>query len=490
MTGDGLCAAFDDPKDAVAAALQFQQALADPGAIDGVALRARCGLHAGAVERRDNDFFGSVLNRAARIMAAAHGGQVLVSHALAVLLVDRPPAGVTFRDLGSVRLRDLASPERVFQVLHPALRQEFPALRSLSSTPNNLPQQVTSFIGRERELSEIRRRAQEGAVGDAARCRRARQDAVVPAGGCRRHGRLSRRRLAGRAGAVRRCPNGSAGHRVRSRESRKRLDTPCLEALAKAVKDRRLLLILDNCEHLLQACAETSSQLLQAGPQMKILATSREPLHVAGETTYPLPALAVPDPQQKIPPCRIERFPGDIPFRGSRVRRATQLSPDRAERGLRSRHLPSPRRHTARDRACRGPRARAVRPKHRGAPVGSLPAADGRRSDGAAAPADVARADRLELRPPHPHESGSCFAVWLYSRRRSLKRADVSAPGDGVAESEVLSCSPISSTNRLVMMDADGGRYGSSKRPPPIRDEQWTTADGDATRPRPTLPIF
>ncbi|MET0918073.1 MAG: adenylate/guanylate cyclase domain-containing protein, partial [Burkholderiales bacterium] len=162
MTGDGLCAAFDDPKDAVAAALQFQQALADPGAIDGVALRARCGLHAGAVERRDNDFFGTVLNRAARIMAAAHGGQVLVSQALAVLLIDRPPAGVTFRDLGSVRLRDLASPERVFQVLHPALRQEFPALRSLSSTPNNLPQQVTSFIGRERELSEVRRALKKG----------------------------------------------------------------------------------------------------------------------------------------------------------------------------------------------------------------------------------------------------------------------------------------------------------------------------------------
>ena len=146
MTGDGMCAAFDDPKDAVAAALQFQQALTDPD-VDSVALSARCGLHAGIVERRDNDFFGSVVNRAARIMAAAHGGQVLVSQALAVLLADRPPAGVTFRDLGAVRLRDLASPERVFQVMHPSLRQDFPALRSLSSTPNNLPQQVTSFIG-------------------------------------------------------------------------------------------------------------------------------------------------------------------------------------------------------------------------------------------------------------------------------------------------------------------------------------------------------
>ena len=117
----------------------------------------RCGLHAGVVERRDNDFFGTVLNRAARIMAAAHGGQVLLSQALAALLVDRLPAGVTLRDLGAVRLRDLETPEHVHQIVHPLLRQDFPALRSLTATPNNLPQQVTSFIGRERELVEIGR---------------------------------------------------------------------------------------------------------------------------------------------------------------------------------------------------------------------------------------------------------------------------------------------------------------------------------------------
>ena len=127
-----------------------------------------------------------VLNRTARIMAAAHGGQVLVSQALAVLLVDRLPPGVDApATLGAVRLRDLASPESVFQVLHPSLRREFPALRSLSSTPNNLPQQVTSFIGREREL-----------VGASAR--RSRRDGSsrfsAPAGSARRGCRCRRPR--------------------------------------------------------------------------------------------------------------------------------------------------------------------------------------------------------------------------------------------------------------------------------------------------------
>ncbi len=156
MSGDGMHAAFDDPLDAVGAVLKLQQMLANPAATAGVALRVRCGVHAGPAERRDNDFFGSAVNRAARIANAAHGGQVLLSQAVAALLSNRLPAGVTLRDLGAVRLRDLASPERVYQVLHPMLRESFPALRTLEATPNNLSQQLTSFVGRERELDEVR----------------------------------------------------------------------------------------------------------------------------------------------------------------------------------------------------------------------------------------------------------------------------------------------------------------------------------------------
>src|SRR3984893_7514037 len=156
MTGDGLYAAFDQPLDAIGATLQLQQALADPEATNGVALRARCGLHLGVVERRDNDYFGNAVNRTARIMGVAHGGQVIVSQAVVDRVADRLPPPVALRDLGAVRLKDLARPERVYQVLHPQLRQDFPPLRSLEATLNNLPQQVTSFVGREEDIAKVR----------------------------------------------------------------------------------------------------------------------------------------------------------------------------------------------------------------------------------------------------------------------------------------------------------------------------------------------
>ena len=156
MTGDGVHAVFDDPRDAIAASLQLQLGVASPDATNGLELRVRCGVHVGVYERRDNDFFGSVVNRAARIMSAAHGGQVLVSQAVAALIEDRLPANVSLRDLGTVRLRDLATPERIYQLVHARLRQGFPALRTLEATPNNLSPQLTAFIGRDRELAEIK----------------------------------------------------------------------------------------------------------------------------------------------------------------------------------------------------------------------------------------------------------------------------------------------------------------------------------------------
>jgi class 3 adenylate cyclase len=157
MTGDGVHAVFDDARQALAATLDMQRALIDPAATCGVALRVRCGLHAGVVERRDNDYFGSTVNRAARIMSAAHGGQVLLSQAVIDGVREILPAAVSLRDLGKVRLKDLSTPEHVYQVVHPQLRQEFPALRSLEATPNNLPQQATSFIGRDQALEELQR---------------------------------------------------------------------------------------------------------------------------------------------------------------------------------------------------------------------------------------------------------------------------------------------------------------------------------------------
>jgi predicted ATPase/class 3 adenylate cyclase len=292
-TGDGFHAVFDDPVDALSATLQLQLSLTDPEDTAGVPLRLRCGLHAGVDERRDNDFFGPVVNRAARIMNAAHGGQILVSQAVVALIADRLPTDVALRDLGRVRLRDLTNSERVYQVLHPRLRQEFPALRSLEGTPNNLPQQVTTFVGRKREQSEAK-----------AALRRARLLTLSGIGG------LGKTRLSLQIAAevVSDYPDGVwfvefapiADERLVPQAVatvlgvREETGQPVIEALIKHVRDRKLLLVLDNCEHLLRACAELAKQLLQAGAEVKILASSREHFNVAGETIFTVPPLSVP----------------------------------------------------------------------------------------------------------------------------------------------------------------------------------------------------
>jgi predicted ATPase/class 3 adenylate cyclase len=307
MAGDGVHAAFNDPLDAIAATVELQQALAHPETTGGIALRIRCGLHAGVDERRDNDFFGRAVNRAARITSVAHGGQVLLSEAVAVLIRERLPADVSLRDLGLVRLRDLASPERVYQVVHPKLRTDFPALRALEATPNNLPQQVTSFIGRERELAEIAKSLGNTrlltllGVGGIGKTRLSLQvaadmlDAFPDGVWFVELAPLADAQLVPQAVASVLGVKEEAGH-------------PVIEALEKHVKDRQQLLILDNCEHLVAACAGLVKQLLQSGPLLKILASSREDLHVAGEMTYLVPALAVPDPSGTITPEALTQY--------------------------------------------------------------------------------------------------------------------------------------------------------------------------------------
>jgi predicted ATPase/class 3 adenylate cyclase len=293
-TGDGIYAAFDDPLDAVHATIQLQQALSDSTATNGIAFRVRCGLHLGVVEQRDGDLFGSPVNRAARIMGAAHGSQVLLSQAVADHVGNRLPALISLRDLGGVRLRDLAKSEHVYQLVHPNLRQDFPALRSLEATPNNLPLQVTSFIGRERELGEIKR-----LLGDA------RLLTLLGMGG------LGKTRLSLQVAAdvLEKYPDGvwfvdlaplkdpslvpnAAAHVLGVREEPGKTLT---QTLCEHVKDHKLLLVVDNCEHLVGACASLAEALLQGAPGVRILATSREALHIRGEQTYPVLPLAAPD---------------------------------------------------------------------------------------------------------------------------------------------------------------------------------------------------
>ena len=303
-TGDGVHAAFADPLDAVNASLQLLRTLADSAEIDSVALEVRCGMHAGVDERRDDDFFGSAVNRAARIMGIAHGGQALLSEAVATLVGGRLPAGVSLRDLGSVRLRDLTSAERVFQVVHPQLRQDFPALRSLEARPHNLPQQLTSFIGREHQLAEVKDQLREtrlltllgtGGLGKTRLSLQVAADVLedfrdgvwfIPLAS------ITDERLIPQAVASVLGVKEEAGR-------------PVIEALIKNVGDRNLLLILDNCEHLVDACAELATRLLQAGPHLKILTSSRQHFRIAGETTYHLPPLSVPLPKSRFDPHAI-----------------------------------------------------------------------------------------------------------------------------------------------------------------------------------------
>ena len=317
MLGDGVHAAFDDPRDAVDAILDLQLAMSAAPNDGGLQLRIRSGLHCGAVERRDNDYFGAAVNRSARIMNSAHGGQVLLTQSVVSLLVDRLPADVSLRDLGLIRLRDLTSPEHVYQVLHPKLRQDFPALRSLEATPNNLPQQVTTFVGRDREVAEVRRLFAT-----------TRLLTLLGAGG------IGKTRVALHAAAevMDEHPDGIWFVDL-SPQSDPRLvpqlvastlgvkedpGNTVTDALATYVKDKRILLVLDNCEHLLHACAELATTLLRAGGRVKILAASREPLRIAGETVFPIPALAVPDARAKLSVDTLQHY------------EATQLFIDRA----------------------------------------------------------------------------------------------------------------------------------------------------------------
>ncbi|MEO8674353.1 MAG: tetratricopeptide repeat protein [Casimicrobiaceae bacterium] len=307
MLGDGVHAVFDDPRDAVDTAVKMLQALADPASTNGIGFRVRCGMHAGIEEHRDNDFFGRAVNRAARIMAVAHGGQILVSHTVASLIGERLPVGVTLRDLGSVRLRDLASPERVCQVLHRRLQAEFPALRTLESTPNNLPQQLTSFIGREREQVDVAALLASSPLltllgaGGIGKTRLSLQVAADVMDGFPDGVWLVELAALADPGLVPQAVASALG--VREEAGR-----PVQEALVRFVKDRRLLVILDNCEHLVQACAELAKQLLQSGSRMKFLASSREPLRVAGESTYAVPALAFPGLSRMITPAALTEY--------------------------------------------------------------------------------------------------------------------------------------------------------------------------------------
>jgi predicted ATPase/class 3 adenylate cyclase len=291
--GDGLGAAFARAGDALAAGVDAQAGLGAEPWPEATPLRVRMGLHTGEAEERDGDYFGPALNRAARLAAIGHGGQVLCSQVTADLVGNALPAGVALRDLGEHRLRDLTTAVHVFQVVGPGLRAEFPPLRSLDTLPGNLPRQMTSFVGRERELKRLvalvhgRPLVTLTGVGGVGKTRLAVQVAAEVAADFTDGAWLCELAPVTDPGAVWEALAATLGVApVRGLS----LGDVVVEYLAP----RRLVLVLDNCEHLLSAVAIVVSTIAQRCTGMVVLATSREGLALAGEQMVAVPSLAVP----------------------------------------------------------------------------------------------------------------------------------------------------------------------------------------------------
>ncbi|MEO8740580.1 MAG: tetratricopeptide repeat protein [Casimicrobiaceae bacterium] len=307
MIGDGLHAAFTDSSAALLTALQLQRGLAAIVADHGIAFRMRCGLHAGVAQVRDDDYFGGAVNRAARIMAAAHGGQVLLSQAVVDSSKGRLPAGTDLVSLGRVRLRDLANPEDIWQLTHPDLSPDFPPLRSLDSTPNNLPGQLTSFVGRFNEVAEVKRLLRETrllTLTGAGGCGKTRLSLQVAADMLEDYAdgvRLVELAALSDPGLL---PQTVASVLGLKEQPGKTLTQTVIERIAA----RRLLLILDNAEHLLVACGDLVGDLLDACPELVVLTSSREPLRVRGELTFRVPPMPTPDPKRDVTPEQLSPF--------------------------------------------------------------------------------------------------------------------------------------------------------------------------------------
>ena len=295
IVGDSFAASFHNAGDALHAAVESQRLLAQE-AWSPAPIRVRMGIHTGQADIQANgDYRGYLtLSHVQRLMSAAHGGQVLLSFAAQELVQEALPEGVTLRDMGEHRLKDIPRTEHIYQLVIPELPTEFAPLKTLDVIHHNLPAQMTSFIGREKEREEIKQTLSTHRLvtltgsGGAGKSRLSLQvgmeclhdfsdgvwlielapvtdSALVP------QALLSTFNL---------------------REDRHR---SVLDVLVDYLHARAILLILDNCEHLIEACAQISTSLLQACPKLRILASSREALGIAGEVTYRVPSLGLPD---------------------------------------------------------------------------------------------------------------------------------------------------------------------------------------------------
>jgi predicted ATPase/class 3 adenylate cyclase len=294
--GDAFFVVFRSAVDAVAAAVEAQRALASREWPDGADVGVRIGLHAGEAHRAADGYVGLDVHRAARIAAAAHGGQVLLSETTRSLVEHAVPPGVRIRDLGEHRLKDLARPERLYQLCVEGLRAEFPPLRTVDVVPNNLPTQLTSFLGRQRELEEVRRLLSEVRLltltgpGGTGKTRLGLQAAADLAQGFRDGVFFVPL-------APITDPELLSSTILQAVEFQDTRATDPEQRLIEHLSERQVLLVLDNFEQILTG-APLIGRLLKAALGLKAIATSRAPLHIYGEHEYPVPPLALPDPAQ------------------------------------------------------------------------------------------------------------------------------------------------------------------------------------------------
>jgi len=294
-TGDGFHVVFVTATDAIQATIHAQQAL-QQAAWGELTLKVRMGLHTGEAELRDGDYYGGALNRAARIMSLGHGGQILISDATLQIVHEHLPATASTLDLGLHKLKGLNTPEKIHQISMPGLQQEFPALKSQTHTAHNLPLQLTSFIGRERELAE-----------SSSRLASTRLLTLIGPGG------TGKTRLSIQLGTellpqfvdgvwfIELAPLTRPTMILQTVASvlgvRAQAGIPLAHIVIDYLRAKQLLLILDNCEHLVEASATLVDEFLHHVPAIKIITSSREALGITGETVYRVPSLALPSAQ-------------------------------------------------------------------------------------------------------------------------------------------------------------------------------------------------
>jgi predicted ATPase/class 3 adenylate cyclase len=299
IIGDAFCAAFHSPTDALNAALEAQRYLQNEQ-WSPAPIKVRMGIHTGVAQLNSNStqnpYSGhTTLALTQRIMSAGHGGQILLTNATEVLLRGQLPKDVNLRDMGEHKFKDVFQPVRVFQVIAPDLQTEFPSLRALEVFPNNLPLQLTSFIGRKKEIRQIKKLLEQY-----------RLVTLTGSGG------IGKTRLSIQVASelLNNYPDGAwlvelapvtdptlvPQAIVTTLGLIDQAGRPPLTVLTDFLQDKQALLILDNCEHLIQACAQLAEALLHACPDLHALTSSREALGISGEMLYHVPSLITPEP--------------------------------------------------------------------------------------------------------------------------------------------------------------------------------------------------